>query len=91
MVLTFTRSAARHGISQERAGYVVRHCPLPLHRLDDAGFQEIVFFLGLDANGVPMEVAAIDLGTDELLIIHAMPLRRKLREDFEWVMRAHER
>lgn len=91
MLFTFARSAARHGISQERAVYVIEHCPIPLQSLDDSDLRDVLFFLGFDAKGVPLEVAALERDPDELMIIHAMPLRKRLISDFEWVMRWHER
>ena len=52
---------------------------------------DVIMFLGLDEHGIPLEVGAVERAGDELTVIHAMPLRNKLRADFEWVMRWHER
>lgn len=46
MALRVTGSASRHGISQERATYVIDHCPLPLYPTEAAGLAARVMFLG---------------------------------------------
>lgn len=43
-------------------------------------------FLGPDEKGVPLEVMAIDLAEDDLLVIHAMKMRRKYLDDYRRVM-----
>ncbi len=58
MALRFAHSAYKHGISSERAAYVIEHCGLPYDGLEDDG--DALLFFG-----------------DDLLVIHAMRLRRK--------------
>jgi hypothetical protein len=89
--LTFARSAKRHGISHERARYVVEHCGVPLYQPVRAGQHVVVMFLGLDQHGVPLEIAAVEAASEELIVIHAMRLRRKFRSDLERVIAAHDR
>ncbi len=91
MAVTFARSASRHGISRERAEFVVEHCPLPLYAPGDSYGRALVMYLGLDRNGVALEVAAVETGPDELIVIHAMRLRRKFWPEFELVMREFDR
>ena len=79
MSLRFAHSAHKHGISRERAAYVIDHCGLPYEGLEDDG--DAVLFFGDDWNGMSLEVGAIELEDGDLLVIHAMPLRRK-DEDF---------
>jgi hypothetical protein len=55
------------------------------------GPSELVLFLGPDANGVPLEVLAIELPAGELLVIHAMRMRRLYRQAYAEVMAWHER
>lgn len=43
------------------------------------------FFLGDDEHFVPLEVMAMELDDGDLLVIHAMKLRRKYREAYEEV------
>ncbi|MGH2907562.1 MAG: hypothetical protein ACRDKI_12445 [Solirubrobacterales bacterium] len=42
-----------------------------------------LLFLGDDADGNAVEVIAVVLSQDDLLVIHAMPLRNKFRERYE--------
>lgn len=39
--------------------------------------------IGDDADGVPLEVMAVELSGDDLYVIHAMPLREKYRLQYE--------
>lgn len=90
MPLRFARSAARHGISRERVRHVVETCRSPLYS-DDADRAGLVLFVGADAHGIPLEVVGIELTDDVLVIIHAMRLRARNRDDYEWVMQWFER
>ena len=81
MPFRFARSAHRHGISHQRAVYVIEHCGLPYEGLEKDG--DAVLFLGDDWNGVPLEIGAIELDDGDLLVIHAMKLRRKYRGRYE--------
>lgn len=54
--------------------------------LDESGADDRILFLGPDQHGVPLEVLAIELAGGELLVIHAMKLRRRYRRDYETVM-----
>ena len=47
--------------------------PLPV----DPDEEDLVLFLGFDANGVPLEVMGIELDDGSLMVIHALRLRRK--------------
>jgi hypothetical protein len=90
VVVRFSRSASRHRINPDRARYVVEHCSYPLYPLeeDDAS---LVVFLGPDAHGVPLEVIGLELADGDLLVIHAMLLRERFREEYARVMRWQER
>lgn len=89
MPIRFAPSAERHGISPDRARYVVEHCPAPLYS-PEPDEEDLVIFLGPDAHGVPLEVMGIELADGDLLVIHAMRLRQKYRDAFERVMEWHE-
>jgi len=74
VIYRFARSAAKHGISQERTVYVIEHCGLPF------GFPEYpdtIMHLGDDERGVALEVGAVTADPETLVVIHAMRLRRK--------------
>lgn len=90
MQVYFARSALRHGISDERARYVIEHCPSPIFGFDPSG-ADVALFLGPDRYGVPLEVLALSKGDHELLVIHAMPLRHLYLSAYREVMRWHER
>ena len=87
MEIAFAPSAAKHGIGQARARHVITNCPCPLYpppeNLEDA---DLVVFLGPDANGIPLEVAGIESTDGDLVVIHAMRLRKKYAADYERVM-----
>ena len=89
MLIRVNRSASRHGIARDRAIHVVRNCPRPLYSSEPEE-EDLVIFLGLDPNGVALEVMAIEL-EDALLVIHAMKLRAKYRDAFIRVVRPQER
>lgn len=40
-------------------------------------------FLGDDEDGLALEVMAVELDDDSLLVIHAMPLRDRYRKQYE--------
>lgn len=85
MAIRFAASASRHGISRERSRYVVSHCTCPLSGLDPDDF-DLVAYLGPDRNGIPLEVFGIELDSDDVLVIHAMKLRARYRDDYARVM-----
>ena len=91
LALVFARSALRHGISHERATYVIEHCRLPLYAVRQSDRKTLMAFLGPDWNGVPLEIGALELTHGDLLVIHAMRLRRTYVPDYERVMRWFDR
>jgi hypothetical protein len=87
MDLRWARSATKHRISRERSRYVIEHCGLRFEQDPPAGAQASadprLVYLGDDADGVALEVMAVELEDGDLLVIHAMPLRRRYREQYE--------
>ena len=61
----------------ERAGLRFRVPP------PSGGTDERILYLGDDADGVALEVMAVELSGGELYVIHAMPLRAKYRPQYE--------
>jgi hypothetical protein len=53
--------------------------------LDSADI-DLVAYLGPDGNGIPLEVLGIQLDGDDVLVIHAMKLRARYRDDYARVM-----
>ena len=88
MAIIFRQSAGRHGISSERAMFVIVTCPSPLYTPDDAASGvDTVLFLGPDPGGVPLEVVGIELENGDLVVIHAMRMRRRYKRAYQRVMR----
>lgn len=79
MLVRFTTSATKHGITHEQAKYVIDRCGLPfiesLPPGSPGGDREL--FLGDDAQGVAMEVLGLPVTATDLLVIHAMKIRRR--------------
>jgi hypothetical protein len=90
VALRFARSAARHGIARDRIRHVIEHCRTPIYS-SRPGDDDLVAFFGPDQDGVPLEVAAFELPNGDLLVIHAMRLRRKHLADYQRVVRWDER
>lgn len=85
MAIRFSPSASRHRVSHERSRHVVENCACPLYS-DDPDEEDLVVFLGPDNRGVPLEVIAVELADGDLLVIHAMKLRRKYLDSYAKVM-----
>ena len=80
MVIRFRRSAFRHGIIESRIRYVLEHCPFPSYLATEP--PDRLLFLWHDLSGVPLEVVAVDLGMNDLLVIHAMRLRKGYQDEY---------
>ena len=48
--------------------------------------EDLVVFLGPDDHGIALEVIGVELVEGNLLVIHAMKLRRRYLEDYARVM-----
>lgn len=87
MDLRWVRSATKHRIARERSRYVIEHCGLRFEQQPPAGApagaEPRLVYLGDDADGVSLEVMAIELEGGSLLVIHAMALRDRYREQYE--------
>ena len=87
MELKWARAATKNLISRERSRYVIEHCGLrfeqepPAGSPDDASVRLV--FLGDDEDGLELEVMAVELDDDSLLVIHAMGLRDRYRTQYE--------
>jgi len=85
--LRWARSATKHRIARQRSRYVIEHCGLRFEQPPPpgapAGPEPRLVYLGDDADGVPLEVMAVELEDGSLLVIHAMPLRERYREQYE--------
>lgn len=87
MDLRWARSATKHRIARDRSRYVIEHSGLRFEQPPPAGApagaEPRLVYLGDDADGIPLEVMAVELRDGSLLVIHAMPLRDGYREQYE--------
>lgn len=84
--IRWARSATKHRISRERSRYVIERCGLvfaepPPPRAHSSATR--LLFLGDGPEGIAIEVIAIQLRDDRLLVIHAMQVRRRYRRQYE--------
>ena len=87
MNLKWVRSATKHRISREQSRYVIEHCGLRFKQEPPAnapvGASSRLVFLGDDTDGIALEVMAVELDDENLLVIHAMPLRDRYQKQYE--------
>jgi len=85
--MRWARSATNHRVARDRSRFVVEYWGLRFEQPPPAGApaeaETRLVYLGDDANGVALEVMAIELEDDSLLVIHAMPLREHYRPQYE--------
>lgn len=83
----FARSATKHRISKERILHVIAHCGLAFDEPAPSSHSEAMdarlLCLGDDADGMELEVMAVEGSKGELVVIHAMELRAKYRDQYE--------
>ncbi len=88
MGMTWARSATKHGISEDRSGYVIEHSrtfskvPAPPNSPPGLNVPRRLY-LHDDADGIPLEVLAIELESGDLSVIHAMEMQEKYRRRYE--------
>jgi hypothetical protein len=79
MVIRWACSATRHRISRDRSRHVVESANVIFSQPSPPGSpleDDRIVFLGADADGVLLEVMAVEIN-DGMLVIHAMEMRRK--------------
>jgi hypothetical protein len=85
--LRFARSATKHGISKKSIRYAIAHCGLVFGEGPPAEDAEVLdrrlVCLGDDASGRALEVIAVEGNKDDLIVIHAMALRKKYLGKYE--------
>jgi hypothetical protein len=92
--MRFARSAFKHGITEAQIRYVIQHYGVADDvPLESNPSQHGLLFVGDDQRAVALEIIAVPIrgegDTEDLLIIHAMPLRTRYRPEYERVM--HEK
>ena len=83
----FARSATKHRVSKERIRHVIAHCGLAFEESAPTSDAEVLdarlVCLGDDPDGQAIEVIAVEGSKEELIVIHAMTLRKKYRDRYE--------
>jgi hypothetical protein len=83
----FTRAATRHRISKDNIRYVIANYRVRIEEPPPAGREGVpdtrLVFLGKDMQGHILEVMAVMLQGGDLLVIHAMALRDKYKQQYE--------
>jgi hypothetical protein len=86
MRVRFARAARKHRVPRAGVLHVIEHASVRIREPPIAGSKwpdDRLIYLGDDARGVALEIMAIELEHDELLVIHAMPLRTKYQEQYQ--------
>ena len=89
----FADSAFRHGITAPQIEYVIAHCGLVYDEPAPPGSaipDDRSLYLGDDEQGAALEVAAIAVDDSDLLVVHAMKLRDKYREQYNHALAARK-
>jgi hypothetical protein len=82
----FARSATKHRVSKERIRYVIAHCGLAFEEQAPTGIDVLdarLVCLGDDPDGQAIEVITVEGSKEELIVIHAMALRKRYRDQYE--------
>lgn len=83
----FARSATKHRVSKESIRHVIAHCGLAFEEQAPASDTDVLdarlVYLGDDPDGQAIEVIAVEGSKDELILIHAMALRKKYTDQYE--------
>ena len=85
MDLVFAESAFKHGVTETQIEYVVGHCGLVFDEPAPPGSSipdDRSLYLGDDEHGTALEIVAIALDGERLLVVHAMKLRAAYRDQF---------
>jgi hypothetical protein len=72
------RSARRHGVADQDIRHAIEH-PVVVADIDPDADPPKMLAIGPNRAGNLLEVVVLTLAGDKLLVIHAMPLRRKYR------------
>ena len=86
MQVRFARSARKHRVSRASTLYVIEHCGLRFRepsRASSRWLDDRLVYLGDDESGAALEIMTIELENGDLLVIHAMPLRKRYQKQYE--------
>jgi hypothetical protein len=79
------KAAGKHGITDNQIRYVISHCGLAFEQPapDDPIEPDRLLVLGDDQAGVPLEILAVEDEAGDLMVIHAMRMRRRYRQQYQ--------
>ena len=82
--IRFLPAAGNHGINNAQIRFVISHCGLACVQAppDDQTEPDRVLVLGDDPGGNPTEILAIEDDRGDLVVIHAMKMRRRYRGQY---------
>ncbi len=89
-MIRFAKTARKHGISQERIRYVIRHSGLDFNvppPADSRYISDRTLYVGDDAAGVALEILAITTDLGDTLVFHAKRLGSRYRAEYEEAMK----
>jgi hypothetical protein len=77
-------TARKHGITNAQIRFAISHCGLAFLQPppDDPMEPDRVLVLGDDQAGVPIEILSIQDDSGDLVVIHAMKMRRSYRRSY---------
>jgi hypothetical protein len=78
-------SAHKHGITNAQIHFAISHCGLTFVQPppDDLGEPDRMLILGDDQARVPFEILGIQDDSGDLVVLHAMKMRRRYRRQSE--------
>ncbi len=82
MQVRFSQSARRHRIGRARAQAVLAD-PVRIVRTPGPAGREMWMYLGDDHTGRALEVGVLEEADATLVVVHAMDLRAKYRDQYE--------
>jgi hypothetical protein len=87
--LRWARSATKHRVSRKRIRQAIENCVLVLEEEPPSDHptaaDKRLVLLGDDAEGIPLEVIAVEPASGSLYVIHAMKLRERFKAEYEEV------
>jgi hypothetical protein len=78
-------TAYKHGITDGQIHFAISHCGLTFVQPPPRDLTEPdrVLILGDDQAGVPIEILAVQDDSGDLVVMHAMKMRRRYRRQYE--------
>jgi hypothetical protein len=85
--LRWTRSATRHRVPRAQSLAVIEHAGICFAGEMGRRGEPSVYFFGDDEDELPLEVVGYENSSGDLLVVHAMPLRRQFEKQYMEALR----